>query len=104
MGDLDSLIANPSKEADHDEICIERDRGGKMYTDEWDYIYAFPRKFLFMSDDDIRSEIKAQIKKTKENAIKDRQKFDQEADKKKNLAAAAAKKLTKEERTALGIK
>lgn len=75
-----------------------------METDEWDYSCAIPRQFLFMSDNDICAEVKGQIKKTKENVIKKKEKRTQNAAEKKKLKIAATKKLTKEERSVLGIK
>lgn len=104
LGDLDGCIVSPDSKDGWDEITFEMDSGRQMETDEWDYSYSFPRRFLFMNDNDIRSEIKAQIKQTEENAIKKKEKRVQNSAEKKKLKVSAAKKLTKEEKKALGIK
>ncbi len=104
LGDFDSRIVRPHHKDGSDEIDIERSSGGCMETDEWDYTYSFPRKFLFMNDNDIRAEIKDQIKKTEESATNKKEKRVQNSIEKEKLKASAAEKLTPKEKKALGIK
>ncbi len=106
FGSIPSSIPTPYYKDGSDEVEFRLTaRGGRCTeTDEWDYSYSFPRQFLFMSDDEIRSTIKKEIQDTEDNAKKEKEKRLTKAEAKKKLKAAVMKKLTKEEKKALGVK
>ncbi len=72
------------------------------YSKGWNYNYDFPYEFLFMDDDKIRERILKEIELGKQEKEERKKKFEESKEKQKNLISQAVKKLTKEERNALG--
>ncbi len=66
----------------------------------WSYGSSFPYAFLTMTDEQITDWIEAELKKTEE---KKKKAADRRVKKKKSVKAVALKKLTMEERKALGV-
>lgn len=98
-----------------EEICKDEKYGDSfpIYISEdadsgvWYYHEAFPVSFFDMTDEDIRNHIQKEIKefkkKEKEEKEKEKKKREEKSLKIKQLKESAAKKLTKEEKKALGI-
>lgn len=64
---------------------------------------GFPRRFLFMNDEEIKAEVEAEIKDELEAARKKKETAEKAEQNRASLKKQAAAKLTKEERAALGI-
>jgi hypothetical protein len=90
---------------DHEtQVSFCMPHGGKYETDSWDYSQGFPKKFLFMKDEDIKAHILKEIEKTAQNKQKKLEQTLLAKEKKTNIAKKALEKLTPEERQALGLK
>ena len=80
---------------------------GTADSGEWSYNNGFPVKFFDMTDEDVESYIRKEIDVSKKKKEKDaetkKNKLEARKKKKESLIAAAAEKLTDEEKKALGI-
>lgn len=80
---------------------------GEADSGEWDYSNGFPVKFFDMTDQEIIDYLQKEIAKNMEREAKEielqKKKAELRKKKKAKLIETAAKKLTKEEKKALGI-
>jgi len=88
---------------DEEEIAFELSNYKNFQTHIWDYSTGFPKKFLFMTDQDIIWQIEKDIKETEQKAKEKKEKAAARKKKKADLAKKAKAKLSSEERKALGI-
>ncbi len=64
---------------------------------------SFPRKFLFMLDDEVLEIVREQVSKEKKNALQAQNKYDHAVAERKNARVAALSKLSNDERKALRL-
>lgn len=80
-----------------DDVCKD------LQTDYYDYGQDIPIEFLTMSDEEIRTKVKNEIRKTKEKEEEKKAKAKANRENKKLKRQEALNKLSKEERKLLGL-